>query len=109
MCSGLTGNAGWLYDKKTFVGKTNTYVDPMGAALGTGDAKKLDPLHLGGKDLGDPPPPKPPPQAAQSPDLAPVKKRNQPVMATAGPTLLTGPAGVDYAQLNLGSATLLGG
>ena len=60
-----------------------------------------------------PPPPAPPPQAEKAPDAEVYRAQNKNRMAggmDAGPnsTLLTGPDGVDAAQLELGKSTLLG-
>ena len=60
--------------------------------------------------IPDPPPPPAPPQAARQPDTAPLRRRNAGGIAVpAGSTVLSGPSGVTQAQMNLGSATLLGG
>lgn len=58
-----------------------------------------------------PPPPPPPPQASKAPEPETFKRKNQKgtnsAMGGEG-TLLTGPSGIDNAQLNLGKNTLLG-
>lgn len=54
--------------------------------------------------------PPPPPQEAKMPDgSSPTKRRSSSPGAMAAPTLLTGPSGIDNAQLRLGKSSLLGG
>jgi hypothetical protein len=70
----------------------------------------------GGKGGKAPPPPAPPapaPQAEKAPEVEVFRAQNKNRMAggmDAGPnsTMLTGPDGVDAAQLELGKTTLLG-
>lgn len=62
-------------------------------------------------DIPDPPAPPLPPQSPKAPDIAPLKRRSGGAgfAVPAGSTLLSGPSGVTAAQMNLGTATLLGG
>lgn len=53
--------------------------------------------------------PPPPPQEAKMPDgNQPTKRRSSSPGAMAASTLLTGPSGIDTAQLKLGKSSLLG-
>lgn len=50
-----------------------------------------------------------PPQEAKQPEMPAGKKRSSAPGAAAASTLLTGPSGIDNAQLKLGKSSLLGG
>lgn len=53
--------------------------------------------------------PPPPPQEPKTPDsTTPMRKRSSAPGAMAASTLLTGPSGIDTANLKLGKSSLLG-
>ena len=62
-------------------------------------------------DIPEVPAPPAPPQAPKAPNTSPLRRRNAGAgfAIPAGSTVLSGPSGVTQAQMNLGSATLLGG
>lgn len=65
-----------------------------------------------GTNIPPAPSPPPAPQAPKAPDTAPLRRRAASgggIAVPAGSTLLSGPSGINGAQMNLGSQTLLGG
>ena len=95
----------------TTQGRWNSYLDPVGAAIATGDKKKLDPLKVGlAKPVPVPPALPARPQEAKDPEIsaAMLKRRNSnPSAMYQGSTMLTSPGA--YGQPLIGKNTLLGG
>lgn len=96
---------------KNYVPSLGESIDPHYFRTNAKAEERHQELGLRPPEIPDPPPPPASPQSAKSPNTLPLKRRN----ANGGPalpgggTVLTGPSGVPYSAMNLGTSTALGG
>jgi hypothetical protein len=86
-------------------------VDPHHFRTNDKAEKRHKALGIHRPGIPDPPPPPKIPQSAKAPSTMPLKRRNTDggFATPGGSTVLTGPSGIQLSQMNLGSASALGG
>ncbi len=115
MCTGV-GKAIDKLPGANPLGDSNPWIPTAGEVIDTHYLRTNSRAEEKHKKLGvhkpgipDAPKPPAPPQGAKAPDTTPLKRRNASAGFAGSETMLTGNAGVNRAQMNLGSSSLLGG